>query len=251
MLRAPDPQATARSTTLILLVCGAVVGGLTLTTEADARPFVVAVHWLGVAALLAGAVVCTVLSPERYDRLGLGIVAALGGVALVCTLNLLTEDTSAAAQAFFAFPVLWAASHLRSAAVVLVTATTLVAHSGSLFLLLPPAAALTDAVFFGAVLVVMAVMLVRAGRTQERLVQALQEQVTVDALKGLASRRAFDVTLEAALGRSVAGGTALVLIDVDSFKSINDTHGHPVGAADRALYDAKRSVRGRVAVAYA
>ncbi len=42
----------------------------------------------------------------------------------------------------------------------------------------------------------MAVMLVRANGTQERLVAALQEQATVDSLTGLVNRRAFDDALE-------------------------------------------------------
>jgi hypothetical protein len=107
----------------------------------------------------------------------------------------------------YAFPVLWAASNMRAAGAALVTANTLTAVFITLFLLLPPARALNDflflrrlssAPFFGAVLVVMAVMLVRANATQERLVTALRAQITVDALTGLATRRAFDGALEKA-----------------------------------------------------
>jgi diguanylate cyclase (GGDEF)-like protein len=214
---------------LILLVCAAVVAGLTVFQESDAGPLVLTIHWSGVAALLAAATACSVVPAERLDSLGIGVLIALGGVVLIGTLNFLTADTSAAAQAFFAFPVLWAASHLRAAAVALVTGAALAADGVALFALMPASAAFVDFVFFGAVLAVMAVMLIRANGTQERLVTALQQQLTVDALTGLATRRAFDSALEAAMNRSVPGGTALVLIDVDAFKSINDNHGHPVG----------------------
>jgi diguanylate cyclase (GGDEF)-like protein len=54
-------------------------------------------------------------------------------------------------------------------------------------------------------------------RQQEQEAQALAR---VDALTGLPNRRAFEET-------NAAG--ALLLIDVDRFKSINDTHGHVVG----------------------
>jgi hypothetical protein len=71
--------------------------------------------------------------------------------------------------------------------VAFVTGTALAADCVTLFLLLPPAAALTDFVFLGAVLAVMAVMLVRANTTQERLVTALQAQLTIDSPTGLAT----------------------------------------------------------------
>jgi diguanylate cyclase (GGDEF)-like protein len=228
-LRARDAQAAASSTRLILLVCAGVVAGLTVLQQAGADGGILAVHWTGVALLLIGALACTVLSPDTVDRMGIGIIAALVGVALICALNLLTHDTSAAAQAFFSFPVYWAASNLRPGGVALVTGTALVADAATLFRLLSPVAAITDFVFVGAALVVLAVMLVRANSTQERLVTALREQARVDSLTGLVNRRVFDETMETSLTRPVPDGTALVLIDVDAFKTINDRHGHPVG----------------------
>ncbi len=107
------------------------------------------------------------------------MIAAVFGVVLICALNVLAEDTSAAAQAFFTFPIFWAASHLRVPGVVLVTATALAGNCLTLFLLLPPAAALPDMIFFGAVLAVMAVLLVRPHKKQEWLITALQAPVTV------------------------------------------------------------------------
>jgi diguanylate cyclase (GGDEF)-like protein len=136
------------------------------------------------------------------------------------------------------------ASHLRSGDVALVTAAALVGDALTLFALLPAAAAFTDFRSSAPSSPVMAVMLVRANGTQERLVAAMQEQATVDSLTGLATRRAFDNALEIAMARSVPGGTALVLIDVDSFKTINDSHGHPVG--DDVLVHLSTVLRGQV-----
>ena len=56
------------------------------------------------------------MSADRLDRLLPHAVIAITGVVLTAALNLATSDTSAAAQAFYAFPVLWAASHLRPSA---------------------------------------------------------------------------------------------------------------------------------------
>src|SRR3954452_5620980 len=62
--------------------------------------------------------------------------------------------------------------------------------------------------------------LVAAERRQRRMAHE-------DPLTGLPNRRAFDSALDAA----VASGRpfSLLLIDVDRFKTINDTHGHTVG----------------------
>lgn len=59
----------------------------------------------------------------------------------------------------------------------------------------------------------------------------LQEQALRDPLTGLYNRRYLDQTLQRALADCAASGTplALVLIDIDRFKRINDTYGHPAG----------------------
>jgi diguanylate cyclase (GGDEF)-like protein len=117
--------------------------------------------------------------------------------------------------------------------VALVTGSALAVDALTLFALRPPAAALTDLVFVGSVLTVIAMVLTRANRTQDRLVTALREQARVDTLTGLVNRRVFDEALSASVSRHAPAGTALLLIDVDAFKAINDSHGHPAG--DRAL----------------
>ena len=67
-----------------------------------------------------------------------------------------------------------------------------------------------------------------------RMLQAqLQEQAVRDPLTGLFNRRHLDVALPAALQQCRADGSALalVLIDIDHFKRINDAHGHAAGDA--------------------
>lgn len=48
-----------------------------------------------------------------------------------------------------------------------------------------------------------------------------------DALTGLANRRRLDHDLGAL--QRLSGPTAVIMLDVDHFKSVNDTHGHQVG----------------------
>jgi len=66
---------------------------------------------------------------------------------------------------------------------------------------------------------------------------ALKKIATVDSLTGLYNRRSFVRTLDRELGRCARHHTSLaaLMLDVDSFKQINDTHGHAEG--DRVLRD--------------
>jgi diguanylate cyclase (GGDEF)-like protein len=70
---------------------------------------------------------------------------------------------------------------------------------------------------------------------RERRERELSEQVALlaatDGLTGCAVRRVFYERLEEEIARSLRNGhpLSLMLIDVDSFKSVNDTFGHLVG----------------------
>lgn len=71
----------------------------------------------------------------------------------------------------------------------------------------------------------------------------LYEMAMVDGLTGLFVRRYFDARIEEEIERSRRFGTpfAVVMIDIDDFKRLNDTHGHLAG--DRVLREVASVVR--------
>ena len=72
--------------------------------------------------------------------------------------------------------------------------------------------------------------------------QVLARDVLLDPLTGLANRRCFDRWLATEPERESA--TALLLVDLDDFKLVNDLHGHAVG--DETLRQVGRLVAGLV-----
>jgi two-component system cell cycle response regulator len=92
---------------------------------------------------------------------------------------------------------------------------------------------------------------VRKRRYTERLRDSFQmsiEMAITDALTGLSNRRYMESHLGTLIEQAAARGKALaaLVLDIDYFKAINDTHGHDAG--DDVLRDfalrIKRSIRG-------
>ncbi len=82
---------------------------------------------------------------------------------------------------------------------------------------------------------------------ERRLRRALSYQATHDALTGLLNRREFEHRLHAALAETRTETPiehALVYVDLDQFKVVNDTCGHPAG--DRLLKQVTTLLQTRV-----
>ena len=71
----------------------------------------------------------------------------------------------------------------------------------------------------------------RVGVTYNGVRAQLASMVMTDSLTGCLNRRGFDQALTREAARAARGGgeMALLAIDLDHFKAVNDTHGHPAG----------------------
>lgn len=78
--------------------------------------------------------------------------------------------------------------------------------------------------------------------SQEALLRQLFEASVTDALTGARNRESFDLQLRAELSyaRRHKSEVALLLFDVDHFKKVNDTYGHPTG--DQVLIELSRTL---------
>ena len=78
------------------------------------------------------------------------------------------------------------------------------------------------------------------------VVEGLVELATRDGLTGLANRRTFEGALACEAARIARGGepALLLLLDIDNFKRINDTHGHAAG--DAVLKAVARAIADQV-----
>lgn len=95
----------------------------------------------------------------------------------------------------------------------------------------------------------------RLGATQRELIRELDDarrNALLDCLTQAWNRRAMDEILEREVARARRDGSsiAVVMVDIDHFKTVNDVHGHPVGdAVIRGVADRLRgAVRAHDAV---
>jgi len=90
---------------------------------------------------------------------------------------------------------------------------------------------------------VLVAMLQRQLAQSRSLEGLLQTAAVTDPLTGLANRRAFDdhIDRESALARRHGQPFSIALIDIDRFKTVNDSYGHAVG--DRVIQAVGRQIR--------
>lgn len=225
-LRARHEDSARRSAVAMCLVGAGVSLGSGLLAPAPGRFGQTLV--LG-APLLLGLLALMMYLPYPRARTTALTTGPFLAVGVVLGLDLLTDDASAAAQVSFCLPVLLVAYHYRVLAAVLVAVLAVAADAYLVLTVRPGLDGMLDLVYMTMVLGLMTALLVFSGLRQDRLVTMLRQQADIDALTGLVSRRVLDDVTRRTLQQAARPGTALLVVDVDHFKNINDTYGHLVG----------------------
>jgi len=224
-----DYRVAGRTPSVLGLVAAAVTLVFALGQLVDDRATAVDI----VVTVIAAALI--VVAGWAARRLGdahprVWAIWPFAAIGLIVALDFLSSDATLTAQVFLIFPALYAASELRRPGAIVMVTTVVIAEWTVTLAMLPWDRAIVEASYMTAAIVTTAALLTLAGERQERLVTLLERQAAIDPLTGLVTRRVLDEAASSALsGAASDEGTALILIDVDNFKGINDTYGHPGG----------------------
>ncbi|MEU8662230.1 GGDEF domain-containing protein [Actinoplanes philippinensis] len=235
-----DMHGAARAVAYLMLAAGPYnfVTGV-LMKLGDPLPEVLSVAVTSFVLFVVG-LIC-LRRPERMPRL-FWLLVPLLGAGVITALNVGTADATMGPQLFYLWPLLYAAMFLNRRLVALTVAQISAGHALTAFQFQESGQALLDWIAITVAMSMTAVVVAGLRERNDRLRGVLETQATSDSLTGAANRRAFDAELGAAV--ATAGHqepVALIMIDVDHFKTINDTWGHAVGdLALRTVADALR-----------
>jgi diguanylate cyclase (GGDEF)-like protein len=181
---------------------------------------------------LAAAPLLVVAGP----RVPLGVLAMAGPLGVV-TIGVAIASTPGAGDgaALYIWPVLWVAYFFGRRETVAIVLWIGVVHAAAL-IALPSGDGYADRWIDVMVSVSVVGLVVQAlSHQNEALLRRFSDQARVDALTGLLNRRGFDERASTDLARAAREdvSVAVVSLDIDHFKRINDDYGHDAG--DRVL----------------
>ena len=238
-----DRHAASRAVAyLCLAAIPFIIVSLLLVPEFLGTGIVAALNVVVLNALLGAAAFACWKFPDRLPE-WFWVAVPVGAAAAIMWLDLVTNDAGVTGQLFFLWPVLYAATFLRRLYVYVVLVAVLIAECVVTFWILTPSKAIADVVGLMTTLAMSAVIIVFLRERRDQLFEVLESQALADPLTGLPNRRSFDRDLaqHAAWARRHGGPIALLTVDLDNFKTINDTWGHAVG--DLALQSVARAMR--------
>jgi diguanylate cyclase (GGDEF)-like protein len=212
----------------------------------------------GVIVLILCAFFITLLPHSaQYQQLIMVLATLAGGAGIVAMVLYGTIESSSRYYVGLTVVVVFTCqlSGLRAFYSLLVTVLVLVMYTLVVVVIRPiPVDAVVNSQFF---LVAVAVVSIAAGYTMERYRRTMFFQTMLldqerrrsesfalhDSLTGLPNRVQFDRILQRTISRAQRHGApfALLFVDIDNFKPINDSYGHCVG--DLVLREIARRLR--------
>ena len=228
-LEATDPAVVARSLAYLFGIGGALVLLLPLLPGEQLRYPALTVG-PALIALLTSVIVITV-----YDETTDWILSALPsfGTLLVTAVIIGSQPAAAPASVFLYFWVIVTGFYFSGLRVGLVHLTGVAAAFAAALVIADVPQGLMLWLMAMSAFAVTGVLLHLLRQRADTLILTLDAAANTDALTGLANRRSFEARFAEELYRAerTKQPLALVLADVDGFKSINDNHGHPAGDA--------------------
>src|SRR4051794_40376498 len=214
---------------------------LTLTAAAAGLAYAVATwggpHRMAVVSLLLGgaawAVVPLVAGSARLvhsaRREPLLLAWSAGWVGLIAALVVVDGGTHSPFALLFFLPLAFAALSYPLPSVVAIGTLDVLAFAATG--IVTGQSSEPQLAFFAAVLAITALMCAWEAVDHDRQRAALASVSRADPLTGCLNRRGFEERIDAEIdGATRNGGTlALVVLDLDHFKAVNDTHGHAAG----------------------
>jgi diguanylate cyclase (GGDEF)-like protein len=222
-----------------MLGAGLFAGGSLLTLVATVAPHSPDVDVAGAwAVTFLSALVAAVywLGRDSLPRWATHVGVVLGTLMISTGIYINGErDGGAAAlnEVYYVWPVVFAAYYLSVRALIAELAFVAACYAVALWVIDPGPIALTRWMIVVTMLSGVGFLISRLQGRVEELVARLSETARRDALTGLLNRRGFEERLEVELARATRSEqpVALILGDVDHFKTVNDRLGHPAGDA--------------------
>ncbi|MGA2451892.1 MAG: diguanylate cyclase [Solirubrobacteraceae bacterium] len=214
---------------LSYVVCGSGAAYLALTWQRPHRPLIIALFGVG----FVGAALVSFLPRERIVRSRFREWFFLGWSLVDLTLIILAalEDggTGSPLALIFFIPVVFAAMSYPLGSVLVVGGLSVTGYLG--LAVTVGGASWAYQAEFAVLLMCTGAMSVWQARNHDRQRAALMEVSRADPLTGCLNRRGFEeraIAVLAAAARQGGQGAVLVL-DIDHFKQVNDRHGHAAG----------------------
>jgi diguanylate cyclase (GGDEF)-like protein len=223
----------------MILAAGLFAGGSLLTLVATVAPHSPDVDVTGTwLVVFCSALVAAIywLGRDDLPRWTLYVGVALGTVMISSGVYINGERVGGAAalnEVYYVWPVVFAAYYFPVRALVAELALVGACYGVVLRLVDPGPIALTRWLIVVTMLIGVGGLISRLQSRVDELVARLSETARRDALTGLLNRRGFEERLEAELARATRAErpVALILGDLDHFKTVNDELGHPAGDA--------------------